>query len=277
MTFEEFEVSNDLDLTRETKICFDKYNDPNKGEGDKPALLLEAQFYMQEIGRREDSRIARRDFWMEFSVIGLILAEIVLSIYGLRLAIKQDKDEQAMMDKQNAILTNLQNSTSDTAAALKRLAELDRAMGDNTSASSKTLLSLRSTTEEMNRAVHDQLSLFYDPSVALTYDPGQDRVILTNTGRSRLTIMALKLDGVPVDTVKMKLIPAGTHMYLEYSEGYKQMSARVARGTSLSVPVEAHLESENGKHFVLNGSLFFVWDKDKLTVHGQNTSVQPEP
>ena len=128
----------------------------------------------------------------------------------------------------------------------------------------------------MNKGVHDQISLFYDPSIALTFDSALNRVLLTNTGRTRLTVTSLKVNGVAANIPGMRLIAAGTSMYLEFAEEYKKYSSTLIKGSSLNVPIEAHLENENRKHFVLNGNLFFVWENDKVTVHGQNTSVLPE-
>jgi hypothetical protein len=80
MTFEEFQEARNTDLRDETKKYFDRFNEPNTGDGGKPALLLEAQFYMQELGRREDPNIARRDFRMELIVIFLIALELVAAV-----------------------------------------------------------------------------------------------------------------------------------------------------------------------------------------------------
>jgi hypothetical protein len=250
MTFEEFEKAKDHDLKRETKNCFDRFNDPNLGSLDKPAILLEAQFYMQELGRREDSRIASRDFLLEGGVIFLIFIEIMLSIYGVKLALKQGTDEDRLMDKQNAILTNLQNSTADTAAAMKGLAAITKAMSDATSASSKTLTSLRSTTETMNKGVQNQLSLFYDPACTITYDQGQNRIILSNSGRTGLTLTGISVSGIPLNVGGRKLISAGTGIYIDAAAIYNNITPTLEKGAGRMVPVEAHLENEIGKKFL---------------------------
>jgi hypothetical protein len=279
MTFEEFEKAREVDLTRETKGCFDRFNNPNLGGNDKPALLLEAQFYMQELGRREDSAIAQRDFWLELSVIALICIEIVLSIWGIKLAIRQGSDQDAMMKQQNNTLSNLQKSTSDTATALNNLAALTKAMSDNTSASSQTLLSLRSTTETMNKGVQEQISLFYDPSITVSYLTDANRILFVNTGRSGLKMQVLRINGQPTNLAGgLKLISGQSTLYVEFADQFKQISSALLKGSSQSIPVEAHLENEQGKHFVLNANLFFVWNNnDKVEVHGQTMSVQPEP
>jgi hypothetical protein len=111
MTFEEFQSARDIDLLFETKRCFDKYNSPLTGGGDKPACLLEAQFYIQELGRREDSKIARRDFRLELIVILLIFAEIVIALY-------EGHAQAVITASQTQILENLQSSTKSTADSL---------------------------------------------------------------------------------------------------------------------------------------------------------------
>jgi hypothetical protein len=84
--------------------------------------LLQAQFYINEIAYREneaahkeDSKIARRDFWLELLVIGLILGELIVSVYSIRLGIRD-------ASKQAEILGHMDTSTSLTAAAAKEQA-----------------------------------------------------------------------------------------------------------------------------------------------------------
>jgi hypothetical protein len=243
-------------------------------------LLWEAQFFTNEIEHREGSRIASRDLRLELWVIGLICVEILLSLVGIWLAVKQSKNDDFLMEKQNKILSNLQTSTSDTATAMKSLTEVIKAMSDTTSASGKTLLSLRSTTEIMNKGVHDQISLFYDPSVGMSYDSDKNRMLFANTGRTRVTVTLIKFNGtlkhLAGGTGTELLIPPGQTIYVYMTDEYKSISSGLAKGSALSVPVETHLKTELGKRFVLNGALYFVWENDKVTVHGQNTSLQPE-
>ena len=221
MTFEEFEKADARTLRGRAKECFDTCSTEYLSPEQRSATFFEAQFYMQELDRRSGSWIARRDFWLEIAVIVLILFEIVLGIYGTKLAMKQGVDEDNLMNRQNVILTNLQQSTADTATTMKGLAELTKTMGDNTSATAKTLLSLRSTTQEMNKAVQYQLALFYDPAITLIYDSAQNRALFQNTGRTGLTLDDLYVDGTKLNIGGPKLISGGTSYYLEFAERYK--------------------------------------------------------
>jgi hypothetical protein len=99
MTFEQMEKAKRPELRAEAKKCFEIAQDNATVNEYQAAKMLEAQFYMQELDRRHDSWIERRDFWLELAVIMLILAEIILSVYGIRLAIKQGHDEDLLMDK----------------------------------------------------------------------------------------------------------------------------------------------------------------------------------
>jgi hypothetical protein len=115
MTFEEYEKASKGVLRAQAKECFDQANQ-NPSWGGAPTLLLQAQFYMQELDRRHDSFISLRDLILEIIVISLIGGEIWL---GLR----QGTDEGLLMDRQNKILANLDKSTAATATLVQK--ELD--------------------------------------------------------------------------------------------------------------------------------------------------------
>ena len=160
-------------------------------------------------------------------------------------------------------------------APLKSLADVIKTMSDSTSASAKTLSSLRTTTETMNTGVHDQIALFYDPAVAMTYDMEHNRINLVNTGRTGVKIASVKVNGEMANIGGIKLVSAGTTMYIEVVKYYKDISAALPKGSGHSFPVEIGLENELGKHFTLSGALYFVWDNEKVVVHGQTISLWP--
>ncbi len=276
MTFEEFENASPQTLREHAKACFDEPKTIYM-TGDLVAVrLLEAQFYMSEMDRRQgegdrrfNRRIALRDFILEAVVILLIGVEIAL-------AIKQGRDEDRLMDKQNGILTGMQTSALAEAETLKTLTRTMDKMNGNASTTAETLRVLKSTTVTMNQGIHDQLSLFYDPSIALTYDTEKNRMNFMNTGRTALKLKALKMNGEMKNLGGTKLIAAGTIQYVEVENEYKSISSGLPKGAVSSVPVEAHLESEIGKHFVMTGALLFVWQNDKVTVHPQTISVIAE-
>lgn len=117
MRFEEFETASLKTLRREAKFCFSEYQDPNTGGMDKPALLLEAQFYMNEMDRRHGNRVANRDLILELIVIALILGEIIMSVYEGNIQAK-------LIAQENAVLQHLDDSTKKTAESMGTLLSL---------------------------------------------------------------------------------------------------------------------------------------------------------
>jgi hypothetical protein len=125
MRAEDFDKATIRQLQARADTCFDlagspleepKFLNPGGMPGDvgdaaKLRLLLEAQFYVAAVVRKRDEKVARRDFWLEVAVIILIGIEIILSIIGIRIAIKEGKD-------QATILGNIRDSTKDSATAM---------------------------------------------------------------------------------------------------------------------------------------------------------------
>lgn len=277
MTFEEFEKANKDELKAAAKHCFDLVNSVQIVNELQVAKLLEAQFYMQELDRRDDSRIARRDFWLEIAVIVLILAEIVLSIYGIRLAIRQGNDDDVLMDKQNKILFNLQTATADTASAMKALTEVTKAMSDATTASGSTLRSLRSTSEKMNEGIHGQIALFYDPSPLMGFDIQAKRLSVANQGRSNLSIRGVKYGSdQPVTLSPAQMVTPNGVWSVSGEATYLDLLKTTDKGKFSRRPVEIYLSNENGKKFVVRGSLIAMWENESFIIHVQQESVTPE-
>src|SRR5216684_759772 len=98
-----------------------------EGEGvgklDQGPLLSEAQFYIDEIERRNQLRTGRRDLILEIVVILLIGLELYFGIKGgnQQLAVLQKLNTSA--DQQLAVLQNLNTSASETARTMKSLRE----------------------------------------------------------------------------------------------------------------------------------------------------------
>ena len=127
MNTEEFEKATEKDLRRNANECFDKLRDG--GSQEHPALLLSAQFYMDEIERREHDRVARRDLVLELVVILLIGLELYFGITG----------GNAQVD----VLRKLEASAGHTAAAVETLAAEQKA----------TLAAV----ERLDKTIQDQL------------------------------------------------------------------------------------------------------------------------
>lgn len=278
MSFDEFEKATDDDLKAEAKRCFDESRALTPADLHyKAPLMLEAQFYMQERDRRDSSRVALRDLRLELVVIGLIGIEIVLSIVGIVIAVREGNAQATLTEKQTGILTSLQQSSSDTAQTLKGLLETTGKMNESASSTAGTLGHLQSTTEAMNKAVQAQLSLFYQPSVSALFDMSTKRILLTNSGRTNVTIAGIKYADLPIEDLHpTQIIPPSSSWFAYVEQLEKNLEAITPKGTMKSVPISFYLLDEHHKKYVMNGHLLAGWPEDKFQIFIQVESVQPE-
>lgn len=259
MTFEEFSDADDLMLLLETKACFDEYNDPNTGGLDKPALLLEAQFYIQELGRREDSRIARRDFRMELVVIFLIglelVAAVVLAIWGGR---EQDRANQKQLTALGQVQGNLSN------------------LNESSKATADTLTQLKAVTETMNGAIQKEVALFYDIRVNIVYEQGSKTLLVINNGRTSVTLWGVKVgdDKVLMMIAPQIMPPSGSYNFT--FEGYqKALADTLAKGTSKDLVFVLLVSSEKKEHFTIHATLTALWQGDTLSFNTHINEIIP--
>jgi hypothetical protein len=226
MTLEEFETATEQELRQKANECFAK--SVNAGTGDKPYLYLEAQFYISEIQRREhererleDTHIARRDFWLEVAVIGLILVEIILSICGIILAINQGKDEDTMMQKQNAILGNLETSTQATADQLKQ-----------------------------------ELALQYEVFINAQYD-GSRGMALFNNSKSEIYLYGIKVSKNPArqNPGGPASIAEHTAGSIRLEEYYPHLFDAVPQTGSMVLPFALYVKNAAGKEHMVKGQM----------------------
>src|SRR6266404_5275618 len=126
MTFEEFESASAAELREHARGAFNKGNTSDASWAGNTNLLLEAQFYISEIDRRHDAKIATRDFRMELIVIALILFEFIAALIGIIITIREGKAqailEDQLMSKQTAVIQKLSDSADITAASQKATA-----------------------------------------------------------------------------------------------------------------------------------------------------------
>jgi ABC-type transport system involved in cytochrome bd biosynthesis fused ATPase/permease subunit len=104
-----------MELRQKANECFGRLHD--SGSHEIPALLIEAQFYMDEIERRKQDKVAKRDFMMELLAIGLEIIVILLIVLELVEGGKQSKALDAVANSANATaasVSSLQKEQEDT-------------------------------------------------------------------------------------------------------------------------------------------------------------------
>lgn len=113
------ETLTDDDLKKRANDCFAQAEAislaQQGGPEEKNRLVAEADLYLKAIARREDARVAARDFRLEIWVIVLIGIEIVLSVVGLIAGYQQGR----ILDKQTTALTHMDASSAATKSAIE--------------------------------------------------------------------------------------------------------------------------------------------------------------
>ena len=165
MRVEEFERTTKKQLREKANDCFARLD--TAGGLDRPAILAEAQFYIQEIDRRYESWISWRDLILEIVVIVLIGLELYFGI--------------TEGNKQAIILDQVNSSTAATAATTK---SLQQAQQDSLREQSKSLDSLK----QMNDKLQISLQKTGDMAAAVQ----KQLTILQEEQSSRLTEQARK-------------------------------------------------------------------------------------
>jgi hypothetical protein len=220
MTFEEFEKASSKDLRAHAKGCFDRCFTESMTGDIRAATLLEAQFYMSEMDRRHDSKIARRDFWMEVLVIILILAEIVVGVW-------EGNDQAGVLSKLN------------TSAA----------------ATAQTMTTLQATTRTMNDAVQQQLGFANAISVEVTSQILQDRMQITNRGQTEIAVWGSHFGkDEPHIELAAKTITAGASAVVLLPNAYVALMKDVQIGSdkTVTVPFQLYVKDHNGEEFTIN-------------------------
>ena len=202
-------------------MCFEYA--PDATPIDRLAVLQEAQFYMRELENRRDSRTSLRDLILEIVVIMLIGGEIILGYY-------HGRNEATASALEYQVLTNLQTSSSATAS---------------------TLTELQATSKQMNEAVQNELAVAYEVSLNVKFDITSDQIIITNEGRTRVSLWGSKVgkSSIVMEKVPRTLTP-GVPYLITGHEVTTGLTGVVPKGGFPPVPFVMFIKNEREEEFV---------------------------
>jgi len=171
MRITDFQQKTEDELLQLAEDCFIAMD--TAGVEQKPAYLLQAQIYMNQAAKLNDSHVADRDFKMakrsfklEVWVIVLIGIEIVLSIVGLWYGIREGNKQVAVLSQLNTSATATAKASEVQADALPKLVEEQRnSLSSLSDMNSKLQGSLKQTTG-MSVAMQKQLKILQDEQAA---------------------------------------------------------------------------------------------------------------
>lgn len=228
MTYEQFVHASDEELRQHATECFAQAY--ATGPLDRPAYLLEAQFCIGELERRQadverrkHNRIAWRDLLLEIVVIVLIGWEIGLGI-------KQGSDEDALMDKQTKVLDDLNTNSSLTAATLKNLLSASQVQYD----------------------LDHRVLLNLDPQMGM-----YETLSITNLSPRNVRIAGRRIGVLPATFKRedeLEIIPGHT-ANVRLPTLFQALSKRAPEGAanyrrSGAIPIELYLRSDDGTEWV---------------------------
>lgn len=245
---------------------------------DQGPILSEAQFYLDEIERREgreerrrQSRIGFRDFILEVIVIVLIGLEIIFGIVGGNqqlAALKRLKDGS---DQQLALLQTMNTSAGQTATILKNLSdEQNQAL----TAQQQTLQIIT----QMNGALQAQLGLSYVPELTLTYNESQKSLLFQNFGKMNISLFGTKVSDQPERLMfpEPRIIVPSTGFTWSIEESLKAVSLRVPKGGREQVRYDVYFKNAKEKKFTASYFVIFLWKGDAMSVSVQMIGIAPE-
>lgn len=244
MTVEEFEEATEQDLRNRANQLFEEAS--NAGKLVRTALLTEARFYLDEIDRRDDRFRSRRDFWMEFAIIVLIVVEIALSVVGLRGA----RDEFQVLD-------SLEASSSATAA---------------------TLTALQQTTEQLKSAAQEQVALEYVVALKIYVDAANGRLEITNEGRTLVTFWGMKIAArsAEMQAAPSILVPGAPHS-VPAEQILAIATEQMNKNHVASISLILFLKNERSEDYLARYDLVSGSPFQPFAMHAQFTSLSRVP
>jgi len=236
----------------------------------QPADFLAAQYYVNELERREKRRADeardaietqhwRIDLRYERLIVVLIILEVILAA-GLTWWTDDRQSRSAQMEFEalqsvQQVLTHLEASSEDTAAAINEE---------------------RQTMEAMNTALQRQLALFYDVSVTTIYSSTDKRLSVANMGRTNVVIGGIKIANVVALTIPegRVLTPQSTfNADLAATSAYDFIVRQAVQDKDGLTPFDVYVTNERQEEFVIHA--YFVV-KDKAIINVQAGSISPQ-
>src|SRR5207245_2646371 len=124
-------------------------------------------------------------------------------------------------------------------------------------------IAVKDTMNAMKLSMEKQVALFYDVSVAITFNLNLKRIEIVNNGRTNVYIWGDRLNrGKKVMDRKPRMITPGGSYYVLADSFYEELRQKLPKGSEGRIPFELFLKNEAGDSFAIETEFFSVWDKD---------------
>jgi hypothetical protein len=200
---------------------------------------------MAELDRREKKRAdqerdeieAKRwrtdlkyERWIVFLIILEVIVAAVLTLWADHRQSKSSEKELAALHRMQQVLSHLEESSAATA---------------------ETLTALQETSKQMNKAVQKELAFSYEVSLNVKFDITSDQIIITNEGRTRVSLWGSKVgkSGIVMQEVPRTLTP-GVPYLITGHEVTTGLTDVVPKEGFAPVPFVMFIKNERGEEFV---------------------------
>lgn len=227
MKIEDIENASDADLRQKLVDTFAQAESLDQLAG--TILLRKARFFQDEIERRQNHKVSRRDFRMELIVILLIGLELVvavgLAVWGEQQQSADVNQELVAFGQIKDELSHLQKSTQATASSLEQ-----------------------------------ELDLEYALAINVEYN-GVDSVQVFNNSRTQASLAGIKVGGTAATIRNGRPTVIADHNMIainlaEYDPKL-QDKIRNSSGKPFPIPIEIQLTNAQSKEFVWRGQLTY--------------------
>ena len=245
LTYRRLSKFNRKQLEQKIDDCFRRADETTEADR-RLALLDEADFYIGQLSRRNDSWISRRDLVLEIVVIALIGWEIWMGY-------TQESYQAADFQKQQHVLSAMQSSMQSTA---------DR------------LLKMDGTMAAVEVSLQKQIELFYDVQFTVTYSREVKKLVLHNDGRSNVTVWAERIGDDASPLVRFPtptLIAPGA----AYGVDLSALQSAVLSGQARRFSYNFLVKNERNEKFTLSGILNVASQEGAVSLNVPFATILP--
>jgi len=277
MRLEDFENWDTEKLRQIINGCFE-HAEEIEGD-DRRVVMLEAEFYVRELDRRENRRAEKErrdadtkrdeietkrrrvDLGIELLIVGLIglelFAAVGLAIRGSRQQAQDVRQELAAFSNMQTVLSNLEQTSEKT---------------------SETMKSEGQTMEVMSYSLQRQVALFYDVQTNVVYNESTKKLILINSGRANITVWAQKIGLATAPLLhypKAVVIPPNGTYEAPMDDLLRAEQGELPKGTVGGLGFTYLVKNEKSEKFTVSGDIYAVWKEDKISLNVQPNGIVP--
>jgi hypothetical protein len=238
----------------------------------EPADFLAAQYYVNELDRREKRRADeerdaieterwRTDLRYERWIVALIIVEVILA--GFLTWWTDDRQSKAAQMELEA---------------LQSVQQVLSHLEDSSKATADTMKAERQIMEGMKASLDKQVGLFYDVQLNLIYNQGTKKLVLINSGRGNVTVWAQELgppDSAFITYPKEVVISPGNTLETPVDAMLKKLSGIVAKDGNIHYTFAYLVKNEKGEKFTFAGDVYGAWKNDEMYFNTLPSEIVP--